>query len=94
MSLIVVIAVFAALVAGTTVWVMQGRRYASSGSEALEETVRIRTYGNTSAVRVLRSDEDLSQALERANATSVRIAADVASRRYARFAVAPLDDAA
>jgi hypothetical protein len=96
MSLIVVIAVLVTLVAGTAAWVVQRRRHHFSESvSALDETASIRTYGSTSAVRLLRSDEDLSQALERANATSVRIAADMASRRYARFADAPLhDDAA
>jgi hypothetical protein len=93
MDLVVVPVVFATLVAGTIACVTQRRRHRSSSSaNGADETVRIGTYGNTSAVRVLRSDEDLSEALERANATSVRIAAETASRRYARFAVVPLHD--
>jgi hypothetical protein len=93
MALIVVPVVFVALVAGTITWFTQRRRHRSSSSAiGPDETIRIRRYGNTSAVRLLRSDEELSQALERANATSVRIAADTASRRYARFAVVPLHD--
>jgi hypothetical protein len=93
MSLIVVIAVSVVLAAGTTAWLVQRRRHSFlESASALDETARIRTFGTPSAVRVLRSDADLSQALERANAASVRIAADMASRRYARFAIAPLHD--
>ena len=53
-----------------------------------------RKEAGTSAVRLLRSDEDVSQALERAHASTTRIAAEIASRRYARLAVAPLRDGA
>jgi uncharacterized membrane protein affecting hemolysin expression len=95
MPLIIVIAVVVVLAVGAAAWVVQRRRHLSESASALDETARIRKSGNTSAVRLLRSDDDVSQALERANASSVRIAADIASRRYARFAVAPLhDDAA
>jgi hypothetical protein len=81
------------LVTGAAAWVTQRQWHRSSRSaSAPNATLQARTDGRTSAVRLLRSDEDLSRALERANATTVRIAADVASRRYARFAVVPARD--
>jgi len=45
-----------------------------------------------SAVRLLRTEEDLSLALARARASTAHIAAEIAPRRYARLSVTPLPD--
>ena len=67
----------------------------SSTLSASHPILQVSERGRTSAVRVMRSDQDLSHSAECADATVVGIGADAAWRRHPGFAVEPLgDDAA
>jgi hypothetical protein len=92
MTLVVSLLVFvAAMVGGYSLWRWRHRPDQSLRAEArLRHPTAIEPVeSHSSAVRVLRSDDDLTSALERANASAARIAATRASRRYARTLAKP-----
>jgi hypothetical protein len=61
-----------------------GRSRRSRNDSRLNHSTSIQPESRPSAVRVLRSDEDVASARERANASAARVAAARASRRYGR----------
>jgi hypothetical protein len=92
MALIIGLLVFATLPVARIAWLRWQRRHSErTGSDVslLRPPSIRRDESGTTAVRILRSDDDVSRALERANASAVRIAAARSARRYARSLARP-----
>jgi hypothetical protein len=92
MALIIGLLIFATLPVGRIVWLRWQRRPSRrTGGDAnlLRPPSIRRDESGTTAVRILRSDDDMTRALERANANAARIAAARSTRRYARGLARP-----